>query len=89
MDAPVVASGLTKTFKVPVRQGGLKESVKSLFRREFRLVEAVKDVSFEIGAGEIVGFLGPNGAGKTTTIKMLTGLLHPTAGDARVLGYQP
>lgn len=89
MDAPVVASGLTKTFKVPVRQSGLKESVKSLFRREFRLVEAVKDVSFEIGAGEIVGFLGPNGAGKTTTIKMLTGLLHPTAGDARVLGYQP
>jgi ABC-2 type transport system ATP-binding protein len=89
VDAPVVASGLTKTFKVPVRQGGLKESVKSLFRREFRLVEAVKDVSFEIGAGEIVGFLGPNGAGKTTTIKMLTGLLHPTAGDARVLGYQP
>lgn len=89
VDDPVVAEGLTKTFKVPVRQGGLRESVKSLFRRQYRYVEAVKDVTFSIGAGEIVGFLGPNGAGKTTTIKMLTGLLHPTAGDARVLGHQP
>ena len=89
MDDPVIAEGLTKTFKVPVRQPGLRESVKSLFRRQFRYVEAVKEVSFRIPAGEIVGFLGPNGAGKTTTIKMLTGLLHPTSGDARVLGYQP
>ncbi len=89
MDDPVIAEGLTKTFKVPVRQAGLRESVKSLFRRQFRYVEAVKEVSFRIPAGEIVGFLGPNGAGKTTTIKMLTGLLHPTSGDARVLGYQP
>lgn len=89
MDDPVIAEGLTKTFKVPVREAGLRESVKSLFRRQFRYVEAVKEVSFRIPAGEIVGFLGPNGAGKTTTIKMLTGLLHPTSGDARVLGYQP
>ena len=89
MDDPVIAEGLTKTFKVPVRQAGLRESVKSLFRRQFRYVEAVKEVGFRIPAGEIVGFLGPNGAGKTTTIKMLTGLLHPTSGDARVLGYQP
>lgn len=89
MDDPVIAEGLTKTFKVPVRQPGLRESVKSLFRRQFRYVEAVKEVGFRIPAGEIVGFLGPNGAGKTTTIKMLTGLLHPTSGDARVLGYQP
>ena len=89
MDDPVVAEGLSKTFKVPVRQGGLRESIKSLFKREFRQVEAVKDVNFRLAAGEVVGFLGPNGAGKTTTIKMLTGLLHPSAGDARVLGYQP
>lgn len=89
MDDPVIAEGLTKTFKVPVREAGLRESVKSLFRRQFRYVEAVKEVGFRIPAGEIVGFLGPNGAGKTTTIKMLTGLLHPTSGDARVLGYQP
>lgn len=89
MDYPVIAEGLTKTFKVPVRQAGLKESVKSLFHRQFRQVEAVKDLDFSLRSGEIVGFLGPNGAGKTTTIKMLTGLLHPTGGEARVLGYQP
>ena len=61
----------------------------SLFNREFRNVEAVKEISFRLAPGEIVGFLGPNGAGKTTTIKMLTGLLHPTSGKARVLGYEP
>lgn len=85
----VVVDGLTKVFKVPVREAGLGQSIKSLFRREFRDVEAVKEVSFRLEPGEIVGFLGPNGAGKTTTIKMLTGLLHPTSGEARVLGHQP
>jgi ABC-2 type transport system ATP-binding protein len=89
VDAAVAVEGLTKTFKVPVREAGLGESIRSLFRREFRHVEAVKDVSFRLDPGEIVGFLGPNGAGKTTTIKMLSGLLHPTSGDARVLGHQP
>jgi ABC-2 type transport system ATP-binding protein len=85
----VVVEDLTKTFKVPVRQAGLRQSVRSLFNREFTKVEAVKGVSFAIEQGEIVGFLGPNGAGKTTTIKMLTGLLFPTSGDAKVLGHQP
>lgn len=61
----------------------------SLFKREFRDVEAVKEISFSLEGGEIVGFLGPNGAGKTTTIKMLTGLLYPTTGHARVLGHEP
>lgn len=89
MEKPVVIDALSKTFKVPVRQAGLRQSVKSLFNREFTDVEAVKEISFSLDAGEIVGFLGPNGAGKTTTIKMLTGLLYPTGGDARVLGYQP
>ncbi len=89
MENPVQLDALSKTFKVPVREAGLRQSVKSLFRREFNNVEAVKDISFDIGPGEIVGFLGPNGAGKTTTIKMLTGLLYPTSGDARVLGHQP
>lgn len=89
MEHPVVLDALTKTFKVPIREAGLRQSVKSLFRREFSNVEAVKEVSFSLDGGEIVGFLGPNGAGKTTTIKMLTGLLYPTDGDARVLGHQP
>jgi len=89
VDAPVVVDGLTKTFKVPVRESGLGQSLKSLFNREFTNVEAVSEISFSLEPGEIVGFLGPNGAGKTTTIKMLTGLLHPTGGEARVLGFQP
>src|SRR4051794_17925547 len=80
---------LTKVFNVPEREAGLRAAVKSLFRRKTRDVTAVDAVSFEVGAGEVVGFLGPNGAGKTTTLKMLSGLLHPTSGEARVLGYVP
>jgi len=80
---------LTKHYKVPVREGGFRASVASLFRRKYRIVEAVKGVSFDIARGEIVGFLGPNGAGKTTTLKMLSGLLHPTSGEAQVLGHVP
>ncbi|HUG08821.1 MAG TPA: ATP-binding cassette domain-containing protein, partial [Acidimicrobiia bacterium] len=89
LDTPVVVDGLSKTFKVPVREAGLGQSVISLFRRESRNVEAVKEISLSLENGEIVGFLGPNGAGKTTTIKMLTGLLFPTDGTARVLGHEP
>jgi len=89
VDSSVLVDGLTKTFKVPVRESGLGQSLKSLFNREFTSVEAVNEISFSLEPGEIVGFLGPNGAGKTTTIKMLTGLLHPTSGEARVLGFQP
>lgn len=80
---------LSKVFEVPEREQGLRASFKSLFRRRTRVVPAVSEVSFDITSGEIVGFLGPNGAGKTTTLKMLSGLLHPTNGEARVLGYQP
>ncbi|MDH3190635.1 MAG: ATP-binding cassette domain-containing protein [Acidimicrobiia bacterium] len=89
MENPVVVRSLTKEFKVPVRDTGLKASVQSLFKRQFSMVEAVRDISFDLEPSEIVGFLGPNGAGKTTTIKMLTGLLHPTNGNALVLGYPP
>ena len=89
MTEPVVVDGLTKHFKVPVRDTGLRESVRSLFSRDYRQVKAVEEISFSLSPGEIVGFLGPNGAGKTTTIKMLTGLLHPTSGEARVLGFRP
>jgi ABC-2 type transport system ATP-binding protein len=81
--------GLGKTYKVPVREAGLLAALRSLFSREHRDVHAVTDLSFSIEAGEMVGFLGPNGAGKTTTLKMLSGLLHPSAGEARVLGHQP
>ena len=67
----------------------MRAAFKSLARREHKDIRAVNRVSFEIAQGEIVGFLGPNGAGKTTTLKMLSGLLYPTSGDARVLGYIP
>jgi ABC-2 type transport system ATP-binding protein len=80
---------LRKTFNVPVREAGLRAALKSLVRRESREVRAVDDVGFEIEPGEVVGFLGPNGAGKTTTLKMLSGLLYPTAGEALVLGHIP
>ena len=85
----IAVSGLGKTFKVPVREPGLKSAIASLFNRKTNDVVAVDDVSFTIEPGEIVGFLGPNGAGKTTTLKMLSGLLHPSAGEADVLGYTP
>src|SRR5215212_3580109 len=80
---------LRKTFNVPVREAGLGAAIRSLVRRESREVRAVDDIGFEIAPGEIVGFLGPNGAGKTTTLKMLSGLLYPTSGEARVLGHVP
>ena len=89
MGAIVQVSNLSKEFKVPVREPGLRAGLNSLIRREFRAVEAVKGVTFEITEGEIVGFLGPNGAGKTTTLKMLAGLLHPSDGKVEVMGFTP
>jgi ABC-2 type transport system ATP-binding protein len=86
---PVVVQDLGKTFVVPEREAGLRAALKSLVRRKTRAVKAVDGITFEIGPGEVVGFLGPNGAGKTTTLKMLSGLLYPTAGEVRVLGYVP
>src|SRR4051794_39107720 len=90
MAEPVVhVSGLTKVFKVAEREAGLRAAATSLFRRKWREVRAVDRISFDIAPGEVVGFLGPNGAGKTTTLKMLSGLLYSTGGEARVLGYVP
>jgi ABC-2 type transport system ATP-binding protein len=85
----VVVDGLTKTFKVPVREEGFLNSLRSLVNRTYRNVEAVRDMSFSLDPGEVVGFLGPNGAGKTTTLKMLSGLLYPSAGHASVIGFDP
>ena len=80
---------LAKTYVVPVREAGARAALKSLFWRESKRVVAVDAIDFRVSAGEIVGFLGPNGAGKTTTLKMLSGLLFPSAGRARVLGFEP
>jgi viologen exporter family transport system ATP-binding protein len=88
-DSVVHVSELTKIFKVPEREAGLRAAMKSLVRRHTRDVHAVDQISFDIGPGEVVGFLGPNGAGKTTTLKMLSGLLYPTSGEALVLGHVP
>lgn len=85
----VETHNLSKTYVSVKKSPGIIGAVKSLFTREKTLVEAVKEVSFSIEQGEMVGFLGPNGAGKTTTLKMLCGILHPTSGTAKVLDYNP
>ncbi len=85
----ITIKGLTKTFRVAHKAPGLAASFRGLFKREYRDVHAVRDISFSIAEGELVGFLGPNGAGKTTTLKMLSGLLTPTQGQAEVLGFVP
>jgi ABC-2 type transport system ATP-binding protein len=90
MPAPaVLVRGLSKTYRVHERPPGLAAAVRSVFRRTYKDVEAVVDLSFSIEHGERVGFLGPNGAGKTTTLKILAGLLHPSRGEARVSGFVP
>ncbi|MDP2344262.1 MAG: ATP-binding cassette domain-containing protein [Deltaproteobacteria bacterium] len=87
---PVIqANRLSRSFKVPVRKDGVGGTLKHFFKREYKHTDAVKDVSFRVEPGERVGFLGQNGAGKTTTLKMLSGLLLPTGGDAVVCGFTP
>jgi ABC-2 type transport system ATP-binding protein len=85
----IEVNGLSKAFRTYKKQPGFRGALKGLFRRTYEQTLAVKNVSFSVEPGELVGFLGPNGAGKTTTLKMLSGLLYPTGGTARVLGYIP
>lgn len=85
----IKVDNITKTFKVAKRNSGLKNALKSFFKRDYQYIDAVKNISFEIQKGEIVGYIGPNGAGKSTTIKMLSGILLPTSGTISVNKLDP
>lgn len=85
----ITVEGLYKTFQVAKRSAGFKAAAKALFKREYTAIEALKDVSFNIKEGEIVGYIGPNGAGKSTTIKVLSGILVPDSGNCEILGRNP
>src|SRR5437762_716523 len=89
MSGVISVRALRKDYQVYHKEGGFLGSLKSFVHRQYATVTAVDGIGFEIAEGEIVGFLGPNGAGKTTTLKMLSGLLHPTGGEAAVLGHVP
>lgn len=85
----IEVKNLSKSYEYYRQESGLLGAVKGFFSRETLYAEAVRDINFSIEEGELVGFLGPNGAGKTTTLKMLSGILYPTSGEARVLGFKP
>lgn len=87
--AAIHVDDLGMTFRAPLREEGLRAAVGSLFHRVYREITAVDGISFSLEPGEVVGFIGPNGAGKTTTLKILSGILHPTYGEVRVLGHVP
>ena len=87
--AVVEIKGLAKSYRVYQKREGLLASISGLFRREYRFVEAVRGIDLTVEQGEFVAFLGPNGAGKTTTLKLLSGVITPTSGEARVLGHVP
>jgi ABC-2 type transport system ATP-binding protein len=85
----IIVENLNKSFKIPVRQGGFLNSLKSVVRREYRTVQALKEVSFTLQEGELVGYIGPNGAGKSTTVKIMSGILVPDSGRCEILGQIP
>src|SRR5215475_16070322 len=82
-------AGLSKTYRVYQKREGLWASVRGLFHREYREVQAVRGIDLRVEQGEFVAFLGPNGAGKTTTLKLLSGVINPSSGTARVMGHVP
>ncbi len=82
-------SNISKDFKISIRKKGIKGALLGLFKREQKTIEALKNVSFEIEEGDIVGYIGPNGAGKSTTIKIMSGILTPTSGECNIMGYTP
>ncbi len=87
---PIIeVKNLVKSYRVYKKQEGLKESIRGLFRREYREVQAVRGIDLTVQQGEFVAFLGPNGAGKTTTLKLLSGVINPTSGSASVMGFTP
>ena len=85
----ICVTHLQKNFRSKRKAAGMGGSLRALFRPQYSIIEAVRDLSFEMESGELLGFIGPNGAGKSTTIKMLTGILHPSGGEASVLGFTP
>ena len=89
MDPIIELAGLAKSYRVYQKRDGLMGSIRGLFRREYRDVEAVKGIDLRVEQGEFVAFLGPNGAGKTTTLKLLSGVINPTRGSALVMGHVP
>ena len=87
--AIIEVNNLSKEFKVKVKEKGIKGSIKSIFKPNYNVINAVNDISFSVQEGEIIAFIGPNGAGKSTTIKMLTGILYPSSGTINVMGINP
>ncbi|NQT38628.1 MAG: ATP-binding cassette domain-containing protein, partial [Planctomycetes bacterium] len=87
--AIIEIQGLSKSYQVYRKREGLAASIRGLFRRKYRQIDAVRAIDLEVEAGEFVAFLGPNGAGKTTTLKLLSGVITPTSGTAQVMGFVP
>ncbi|MDR2569689.1 MAG: ATP-binding cassette domain-containing protein, partial [Oscillospiraceae bacterium] len=85
----ITLQNINKTFRVAKRQAGFGRAVKALFSREYEVINALSDVSFTIGDGEMVGYIGPNGAGKSTTIKIMCGILTPDSGSCNIDGRTP
>jgi ABC-2 type transport system ATP-binding protein len=85
----ITVRNLSKTFKVKQKEAGLTGSIKSIFKPNYQKIKAVDNISFTVNPGEVVGFIGPNGAGKSTTIKMMSGILFPSSGDIKILGFNP
>lgn len=82
-------NNISKSYRIVKKENGIKGSIKSFFKREYKIIEAVNDITFSIDEGEIVGYIGPNGAGKSTTIKILSGILTPDDGKCSINGYTP